>query len=236
MAETNLNGSSPWKSRLELFATALLVLVTLMVGAFAIEDRFLAEPKRPGLSAVTNPIPIPIGDAPVKGSREAKVGLVVFSDFQCPVCAQSTKDLLPELASRYIDTGKVLLVFYHDPLPMHAAARGAAEAAECADRQGRFWDMHDWAFDHQQSLGAMRDGAKALGLDMPAFDKCASGQTAEKIKSDLALAKKLEVVGTPTWFIGTVEPTGAVKPVDQIVGLARADVYRKAIDKLLQSQ
>ena len=208
-----------------------------MVGAFSILDRFRSEPSTQlGAKPVLTATPIPIGDAPTRGSRDARVALVVFSDLQCPVCARATQELLPGIQARYIDTGKVLLVWHHDPLQIHPAARGAAEAAECANRQGKFWDLHDWAFRHQDVLPTIRNAAKDLGLDMPTFDRCVKGEGAARVSSDLALAEQLGVTGTPTWFVGTIESSGNIKPVDQIVGLGPIDVYSKVIDRLIESR
>jgi protein-disulfide isomerase len=243
MNEPSVNQSLQWKSRLELLATILLVLVTLMVGGFALMDRLRPAPSRAplrevGVTPVLPPISMPLADAPVKGSRGAKVALVLFSDFECPVCARAARELMPRLVARYVDTGKVLLVWRHYPLPIHSSARGAAEAAECADRQGKFWPLHDWAFAHQKELkpDRLRDAAERLGVDMPAFDKCIGGEAAERIMRDIALAKQLDVEGTPTWFFGTVQPDGTVKLVNRIAGLGPGDVYEEVIDRVVQSR
>ncbi len=243
MNEPSINQSSKWKSRLELLATVLLVLVTLMVGGFELLDRVRPAPSRAparggGAQAVVPPIRMPLADAPVKGSRGAKVALVLFSEFECPVCARAARDLLPLLVARYVDTGKVLLVWRHYPLPIHSSARGAAEAAECAGRQGEFWRLHDWAFAHQEELTPvrLRDAAERLGLDMPAFDKCMGGEAAETITSDIALANRLDVEGTPTWFLGTIEPDESVNLVNRIAGLGPVDVYERVIDRVVESR
>jgi len=243
MNERSINQSSKWKSRLELLVTILLVLVTLMVGGFALMDRVRPAPSRAasrevGVKPVLPPIPMPLADAPVKGSRRAKVALVVFSDFECPVCARAARELVPQLVARYVDTGKVLLVWRHYPLPIHSWARGAAEAAECAGRQGKFWGLHDWAFAHPKELkpDRLRDAAERLGLDMAAFDKCIGVEAAERITKDMALAKHLDVHGTPTWFFGTVEPDGTVKLVNRITGLGPVGMYEEVIDRVVQSR
>jgi protein-disulfide isomerase len=73
-------------------------------------------------------------------------------------------------------------------------------------------------------------------LDMPAFDRCIGGEAAERITSDIALAKQLHVEGTPTWFFGTVEPNGTVTLVNRITGLGPVDMYEEVIDRLVQSR
>jgi protein-disulfide isomerase len=240
MNEANANRTSTWKSWLELVATTLLVVVTLMVGGFSVMDRLTPPTESSGLGSkpMLTSIPVPIGDSQVMGSRSAKVAVILFSDFQCPFCARAERELLPELESRYIKTGKVLLVWYHDPLRIHPLARGAAEATECAGRQGQFWQLHDWAFAHQAEIAAdpLRTAAEGLGLDMSRFDKCVAGEAADKVKSDVALAEKIEVPGTPAWLVGTVESNDTVKPVEQVFGLAPVDVYVRAIDKVIQSR
>lgn len=237
------NQSSKWKSRVELLSTILLVLVTLMVGGFALADRVRPGPSRGrsgeiGVKPVSPPISMTVADAPMKGDRRAKVALVVFSDFECPVCARAARELMPQIESRYVDTGKALLVWRHYPLPIHPSARGAAEAAQCADRQGKFWTLHDWAFAHQTELRSdrLRGAAERLGLDMRAFDACISGETAEKIASDVALANQLDVEGTPTWFFGTRESNGTVRLVKRITGLGPVEVYATTIDTVAQSR
>ena len=103
---------------------------------------------RPGRAPIPVPTePVPLEGAPILGNPEAPVAIVEFSDFACPFCGRFSKDILPELKAKYIDTGQVLLAFRHLPLDrIHPRARPAAEAAECASRQGKFWRFHDLLF------------------------------------------------------------------------------------------
>ena len=113
----------------------------------------------PTLRLVNRPsLPLPVGPvalagAHLEGSNKARVAIIEFSDFQCPACAQFTRDTLPRLRQRYVKSGKVLLAFH--PLPLqgiHPRAFRASVAAECAARQGRFWPMHDGLFKHSADL------------------------------------------------------------------------------------
>src|SRR5215510_15815847 len=102
------------------------------------------------------PVPLPtkaisLNGATLQGDPKAKVALIVYSDFQCPFCARFGKDSLPGIQARYVKTGRVLVAFRQFPLNIHAFARKAAEASLCAGKQGRFWEMHDQLFLHQQS-------------------------------------------------------------------------------------
>ena len=94
-------------------------------------------------------------DAAVLGKSSAKVELVEFSDFQCPFCKQFFNETYKQLKEKYIDTGKVKLVFRHFPLTsIHPYAQKAGEAAECANRQKKFFEYHDVLFQKGQSNGS----------------------------------------------------------------------------------
>src|SRR5262245_2735820 len=99
------------------------------------------------------PPAVSIAQANSKGNREARVALIEYQDFQCPYCAAAFRDLLPVVERDYIAPGRVLLVFKHLPLrSIHPAALPAAQAAECAGAQGRFWPMHDRLFQVSPAL------------------------------------------------------------------------------------
>jgi protein-disulfide isomerase len=242
MDDSKVKRSSVWQSRLELFATVLLVLVTLMVGAFALVDRSRPAPgnqdSQNRVQQLNPPVSMSLDQTPVRGDRAAKVALVVFSDFQCPVCARAERELMPELEASYIQTGKVLLIWRHDPLKRHSLARGAAEATECAQRQGKFWELHDWAFAHQSEITPANLRAAVAGFDvnMSKFDSCLTKEGVDRISSELALAEQLGVDGTPTWFIGKLSPSGTVSLVNRISGFGPAGVFTKAIDNVLKSR
>ena len=107
---------------------------------------------------------------------------------------------------------KVRLVFRHYPLPFHPHAQKAAEASLCADDQGKFWQMHDALFDHQQALEPeqLKVYAKELGLDPAKFDACLdSGQKAAQVEKDKEAGSKAGVNGTPAFFINGLQLSGA---------------------------
>lgn len=90
--------------------------------------------------------PLSIEGVPLKGSKSAKVVMIVYSDFECPFCGRFAREILPELERRYVATGEVAFVFHHLPLAFHPLATQAAVSAECAGQQGRFWEAHDLLF------------------------------------------------------------------------------------------
>ncbi|MBI4159115.1 DsbA family protein [Candidatus Woesearchaeota archaeon] len=142
--------------------------------------------------------------APVIGDKDAKVTIIEFSDFQCPFCGRFYEQTLPSLQKEYIDTGKVKLAFRHLPLSFHEYAMPAAEASECANEQGKFWEYHDKIFDNQGLLSneILSTWAKEVGLDADKFDKCMKdGKYKSEIQKDLSDASAYGASGTPTFFI-----------------------------------
>jgi len=142
-----------------------------------------------------------IGDSPLRGSPMAPVTLYEFSDFQCPHC----KTAAPEL-KRIVEEsdGKAKLVFKHYPLPMHPKAREAAKAAVAADKQGKFWEMHDLLFEKQDELqrANLDDYAKKIGLDLKRFKAdMQSKETESKIEADIAQGEAAGVDSTPTIYV-----------------------------------
>lgn len=154
-------------------------------------------------------------DAPTLGRGGLEI--IAFSDFQCPFCQSFWKGAYQEIKQKYIDTGKIRFVFRHYPLPFHQNAQKAAEAAECANRQGQFFPYHDLLFANMQSDGTGLDNAslkkyaRDLGLDTTSFNQCLdSGATAEIVKKDFEAGNKAGVSGTPTLFINGKEVIGAL--------------------------
>jgi len=149
-------------------------------------------------------------DAPAMGPAAAPVQLVAFSDFQCPYCAQ-TAPLMKQIAARYGD--KVRIVFRDFPLPIHPQAPKAAEAARCANAQGKFWDYHDRLFVNQQALadGDLKRYAKDLGLDAAGFGTCLdTGTFASAVQADLTEGRNYGIGQTPTFFVNGRLLSGAV--------------------------
>jgi protein-disulfide isomerase len=162
-------------------------------------------------------------DDPARGSAKAPVTLVLFSDFQCPFCGR-VEPTLAEVERSY--GNKVRVVWKHQPLPMHPQAIPAAEAAEAAREQGKFWEMHDKLFQNQQALSpaVYTQLAKELGLDLARFDAARqSDKTLARIHEDQALAGRMGVNGTPTMFVNG----------ERVVGAVQFDALKPIIDRQL---
>ncbi len=154
-------------------------------------------------------------DDPSKGDDDAPITIIEFSDFQCPFCGRFFTDTLPEIQEQYIDTGKVRLVYRDFPLAFHQYAQKSAEASECADEQGKFWEMHDLLYENQDEwndvgVDKFKEYASEIGLDTEQFDDCIdSGKYEEEVLADFEDGQSAGVSGTPAFFINGKKISGA---------------------------
>ena len=136
------------------------------------------------------------------GQDDAPVTLVEYGDYECPYCGMAAP--IVRRAQRALDT-QLRFVFRHFPLgEIHTHARLAAQAAEAAGVQGRFWEMHETLFEHQDALDAedLVGYAKSLGLDAKNFARDLEAGTFEKrVRDDFRSGVRSGVNGTPTFFI-----------------------------------
>ena len=158
-----------------------------------------------------------VDDDPAAGDPNAKVIVVEFSDFQCPFCAKALQTV-KDLKEFYGD--QILFVYRDFPLhSIHPLAGKAAEAAQCANEQGRFWEYHDMLFEKQSDWatgGAAKfnEYARNLGLDSGAFVECLdSGKYTAEVEADRQAGIAIGVTGTPTFVINGQKVSGAV-PLD----------------------
>jgi protein-disulfide isomerase len=208
----------------------------------AIIDALLAQVETgqlPEYVVTVTPSPTPSTDfadepQPPLGDPNAPVVIVEFSDFQCPFCRRHFLQTMPLLREQFIDTGKVQYIFKDFPLDgIHPQARKAAEAANCAARQGQYWPMHDKLFAEQERWSGNSDAvtvfkqfAETLGLDTAAFGACLDGgETAAEIEEDVQEGLRAGVEGTPAFFINGRFVSGA-QPFD---------VFRQILEQLLGS-
>ena len=158
-------------------------------------------------------------DSHAKGKSDAKVTIVEFGDFQCPACA-ATHPVVESLLDEYGD--QVYFVFRHYPLPMHKHAQLAANAAEAAGAQGKFFEMYDALFQNQPEWENSNDALKLfegyatnIGLDIEQFKTDIEKKTfADKIQQDVTDGNIVGVQATPTFFINGEEIRGGL-PYDE---------------------
>lgn len=162
------------------------------------------------LPQITEPVlAVSTDDDPSIGSVGAPVTIVEFSDFQCPFCKQSA-GVIKEVLRTYGD--KVRFVYRDYPAPNHIHAKQAAEAAQCAAAQGKFWAYHDLLFEHQQRRVGWDFNrlAQKTSIDMTVFSHCLdTHQYAAEVEGDLRDALNVGVTSTPTFFINGRPLVGA---------------------------
>jgi len=169
-------------------------------------------------------------DDPARGPKDAKLTVVLFSDFQCPFCARVEPSLV-QLEQAF--PGQVRIVWKHQPLPMHGQAVPAALAAEAAREQGKFWQMHAKLFQDQRALddATLRRYAREIGLDARRFDRALAARSGEgRVTEDQALAREVGANGTPTMFFNCRQVVGA-RPFEQLRAAAEEEL--KKADGLL---
>jgi protein-disulfide isomerase len=144
-----------------------------------------------------------------EGPDKAPVTLVEFADYECPYCQKVASDV-KKLADDFLD--KVAFTYKDFPLPMHARAEKAAEAARCAAKQNKFWEFHDELFRSKElDIDQLKAQARALKLNSEQFDKCLdSGEEAAAVDRDRKEGTRLGINGTPSFFINGHYMSGAL--------------------------
>jgi protein-disulfide isomerase len=164
--------------------------------------------------------------APIRGSAQAPVTIVEFSDFHCPYCRQ-VQPTLTRLLSDYGD--RVKLAYRDFPIDqLHPSARRASEAARCANEQGKFWEYHDKLYlgGADTSPEKLRALAQETGMNVSVFEQCfASGKHQSGVDKDIAQGADLGVTGTPSFFINGRALSGA-QPYESFVGIINDELAR----------
>jgi protein-disulfide isomerase len=166
------------------------------------------------------------GDAPAKGPKFAPIQIVEFSDFQCPYCGR-VEPTIKQIEDKY--EGKVHFAFRNFPLSFHQHAQLAAEAAEAAKAQGKFWQMHDQMYAHQTALDRadLEKYAAEIGLDVTKFKAdLDSGKWKDAVNKDLEYGKTVRVNGTPAFFINGHFINGAM-PFETFAQVIDAELKKR---------
>jgi protein-disulfide isomerase len=180
---------------------------------------------------------VSVKGSPALGRAGAPLTLVEFTDYQCPFCRRFHEQTMPTLLKQYVETGKLRLVMRDLPLPIHPNAPGAAEAAHCAEEQGRFWQMQDVLFRNGANLGAERlpDYAKEAGADPAKFKAClASARHTATIRASGDDAARLGISGTPSFVLGRA--SGDTVTGTKLVGAQPLAFFQGAIDRELAAK
>ena len=213
------------------WSTTLLVICAVTVTGLVVRREMFEGPSvlvaSPALSEVEDWDLLSQGPLRI-GAPDARVKMVVFGDFECPACRAFMIGTLPKLRADY--GGQLAVVFRHWPLEYHRFAYPAARAADCAARQGKFWEFHDKVYEDQDSLGLKQFSEFAAEAGVPdptAFLQCnSSTDPVAEIDRDAALALAVGGEGTPTVIVnGKLITRGASEPV-----------VRRLIEEALESQ
>lgn len=193
-----------------LIIGAVVLVAVIAVGALIL---FNPRPQPVGTFTTLPTQTWPNASGKTLGPANAKVTVMEFGDFQCPVCKDFHDTVLPQFLKDYVDTGKVKFEFHHliiiDLNVGGTESRRAAEASECANDQNRFWDYHNMLYANQQSEGSgtfsdsrLKAFAAAIGLDTARFNSCYDNhQDASKVTADEALAASNKLNATPSVLI-----------------------------------
>lgn len=233
------------------WATPIVGLVMLIVGlliGYTIRPLTLAQtPNAASASTIAPPAAIPTTDNSAaqqnlmasvvektrhfRGDPNAPVTIIEFGDFQCPFCGRFAAQTEPQLDEQYIQSGKVRFGYFNFAF-LGSESTWAAEAAECAADQDKFWEYHDKLYGSQsgENQGAfnkdnLKKLANELGLDIRAFNDCLdSGKYTSLIQDDTSVSSALGVQSTPTFLING----------RSVIGAQPFNVFQQTIDALLK--
>lgn len=215
------------KRRRRLYYGAAAVSVVVIVALFA----FLRQATAPSIEDVIVPDPLAApanADGKAWGTADAPVVIEEYADFQCPFCGEFAKGVGQQLAETYADSGLVRFEYNHYAFIGNESVK-AAEAAECANEQGMFWQYHDTLFANQrgENIGAfstavLKNFAVVIGLDEEAFNDCFDGgDYADVVRDERSEGEDLGVNSTPTLFLNG-EPLPGGLPFEQYQQLIEA--------------
>lgn len=208
-----------WASAIQIVLLLVIVVQLNGLGNATIQGAAVGLPTAGAPPGGNVPAPSPtvnmealVDDDSVLGDEDAPITIVEFSDYECPFCGRFYSQTLPQIKEEYINKGKVKLVYRDFPLNFHPQAQKAAEAAECAGEQDKYYEMHDLLFTQgvQGGVASFKQYASQIGLNTAKFNECLdSGAMVSEVRKDTADGAAAGVQGTPAFYINGVEVSGA---------------------------
>jgi len=190
------------KRKLSLNTLIILAVVVLIIFASSVFSSFSFREKNSSFPEIK-------AKNPSLGKKNAPVKIIEFGDFSCPYC-RLLNDYFNQLYSEY-GSEKIIIVWKDFPLyNLHDYSVEAAQAARCAQKQGKFWEMHDLLFKNQSSFSPefFISLASSLNLDTNKFIKCVNNnETLSWIEEDVKEGKRLGVNGTPHFYVNNYKIT-----------------------------
>ena len=226
--ERPMQTKSIWKVIDRLTTVAILVVAVALGWKLLRPKNGPIEPPPPKLETTS------ISDAARIGSPRAPLAMIIYSDFECPFCGQFARDVWPQIQREFVDTGKILVAFKNFPLSIHQNAFRAAEVAECARRQDKFWPVHDAIFAGGVRLerdSILRDASR-LVPDPVGLEGCLGETTRLKIQNELTAAMSIGLRKTPSFAIGRVHLDDKVQPRVILEGLLEFDKLASVLDSV----
>lgn len=211
------------------FLVILLIVASYLLGMLTTKVEYLqngyqapsgqqaAGAQQPGQPAPGQKYDVGMGHFPILGEKNAKVKIVEFADFRCPFCKKWYDDVEAQLKKDYVDTDKAQFAFRHYEF-LGPASVVAGNAAECANEQGKFWDMYNYLYKNQPdesdtsmyNTDKLTQVAQTLGMNSDQFRSCLSSNKFQKnVDQDFSDGQKVSVSGTPTFFINGQQLVGA---------------------------
>lgn len=195
------------KNLLAVAAGALAVVIALIVVGIVLQGDENKEVAPPAVTGVGKTL----------GSADAKVTIEEYADFQCPFCGEFAREVEKAIEEQYIKTGQVRIVYRHFAF-LGQESQWAAEASECANEQGRFWDYYAILYSRQSgenrgafSINNLKGFASELGLDTAAFNSCLdSHKYAQAVQQERSEGQNRGVRSTPTFFVNGRKIEGLV--------------------------
>ncbi|MBT3416925.1 DsbA family protein [Candidatus Woesearchaeota archaeon] len=190
------------------------VLAIVLIISFISNSKTDLQNSPPTGQATGQPTRIQVSadDDDFLGDANAPVTIIEFSDYECPFCGRFYTDALQQIKEKYVETGKVKFVYRDFPLSFHTNAQKAAESAECAGDQEKYYEMHNMLFESGVTGGitSFKQYAANLGLNQNEFDVCLdSGKYYDEIQNDIKDGSAAGVRGTPATFVNGILVSGA---------------------------
>ncbi|MFH0869968.1 MAG: thioredoxin domain-containing protein [archaeon] len=199
---------------LGVFAFLILIAVFIFTQGFGLMKN----------SSPTDRVNVQLGNDPVRGNASDPIIIIAFSDYECPFCRKAEMTIR-DIEQQY--AGQVVLIFKDFPLTqIHKDALNAALAAECAREQGKYWEYHDYLFDHNDKLdiGSLELYALQFNMSAEKFNSCLESQKFKyEIDSDIKAATAAGVSSTPTFFINGIAVVGA-QPEEEFTKIINSEL------------
>ncbi len=222
----------PPKEYFEWGVSAVLAICAIVVTTVLLTGRGRDEPPTFQLPTA----PEPIGTSIAGDRARARVGLIVFSDYQCPFCGRLARDVFPALRRLYVETGQLVIDFRQLPIQsIHPFALPAARASLCAGRQEKFWELHDRLFAVNADLTphGLRASLTAVHGDPVQWEICLKEPDIDQhIDRDVRTARRLRITSTPFSLVGVTDGDG-ITLTGWVKGARSLEDFSREIDRAL---